>query len=405
MENKKKIHWIAWDKMCLPKEMGGLGFKDIQLFNQALLAKQAWRLRQTPNSLFSLFIKSKYSGDSKFLTAASGDRPFYAWRSILHGGELLIQGLKQLVGDGASLRVWTSHWISDGRKKAPLMKNILVDLEMRVKDLIDPVSKTWDMLILEDNFFPRDIGIILKIKPVVSSEGYWCWEHNKAGEYSVKSGYWLVLQIYKSELIREAQTQPSLNVLKDLIWQLKIAPKIKVFLWKVVCGAIPVADKIASRGMRIDTRCQMCGLDRESPNHVLFSCAVARQVWALSNIPFPESGFDVASVYQNMFYLLQLKKKKQIPKEIKRTFPWILWLLWKNRNNLIFDGLRFLGSETMGKVREDTNQWFLAKELDQVDRDGDNRGNENWHEQWSPPPASWLKCNIGSSWNRRNKFG
>nr|KYP36281.1 Putative ribonuclease H protein At1g65750 family [Cajanus cajan] len=38
-ENVNKICWVRWDKVTMPKSMGGLGIKDLRSFNTALLAK------------------------------------------------------------------------------------------------------------------------------------------------------------------------------------------------------------------------------------------------------------------------------------------------------------------------------------------------------------------------------
>ena len=74
-----------------------MGFRDIEVFNQAFIAKQAWIILKNPDSLFSQFMKSKYSANSDFLSAFLSSRPSYALRSILHGRDLLTKGLYKLV--------------------------------------------------------------------------------------------------------------------------------------------------------------------------------------------------------------------------------------------------------------------------------------------------------------------
>ncbi|KAF8052172.1 hypothetical protein N665_1594s0005 [Sinapis alba] len=57
---KKRIYWEKWEKLCLPREEGGIGFRMIHEFNLALLAKQLCRLVQYPDLLVARVLRGKY---------------------------------------------------------------------------------------------------------------------------------------------------------------------------------------------------------------------------------------------------------------------------------------------------------------------------------------------------------
>jgi hypothetical protein len=78
LNKKSRIHWLSWDRMGRSKSVGGMGFRDLVLFNKAMLAKQGWRIIQNPSSLMAEVFKAKYFPHGDFLSASLGNRPSFA---------------------------------------------------------------------------------------------------------------------------------------------------------------------------------------------------------------------------------------------------------------------------------------------------------------------------------------
>ena len=90
----------------MSKAKGGIRFRDLHLFNKALLARQGWRLMQNPQSMVARLLKAKYFPHKDFLDASIPTNALYVWRSICAATMVLKTGLWWRIGMGSRVKIW-----------------------------------------------------------------------------------------------------------------------------------------------------------------------------------------------------------------------------------------------------------------------------------------------------------
>lgn len=222
--------WLAWEKMVLKKCWGGLGFKDLRIFNQSLLARQAWRLLTYPDSLCAKLLKARYYPRGHLLDTAFCSNPSSTWQAIMHGLNLLKKGIIWRVGDGRQIRIWRDPWIPREFSHKVISRRGRCRLHW-VADLLNSEGCDWDYNKLHGLFCPTDVDVISRIRlPARRSEDFIAWHPEKTGIFSVRSAYNLALM----EQFREDAVSSSSNPMGDRklwsnLWGCDAPPKVKIF--------------------------------------------------------------------------------------------------------------------------------------------------------------------------------
>lgn len=122
MGGNTKVAWVKWDLVCKPKEEGGLGVKDLGLFNHVLLVKWAWQLFNEEDALWSRILISKYGELSRvidlFKEGLIRDKNWSSWwRDLLKVvccNVWFLDNIRRKIGDGSKTRFWDEGWCGDG---------------------------------------------------------------------------------------------------------------------------------------------------------------------------------------------------------------------------------------------------------------------------------------------------
>ncbi|XP_059650064.1 uncharacterized protein LOC132295802 [Cornus florida] len=197
-EKTNKIKWIRWDTLCKSKAVGGLGFKNMEAFNLALLAKMAWRMEVGDDSLLYKLFKKKYFSKCSFFYSSVVPRSSWVWRSLQATKAVLRRGMIWRIGDGSCIDCWKDNWIPD-------RSNLVVTTQKTgapfssVADLINAFSHSWNADLISRFFNHRDRRPILQIL-LRQMGGLDCkvWGLTFYGKFSVKSAYYASLSLSDS---------------------------------------------------------------------------------------------------------------------------------------------------------------------------------------------------------------
>ncbi|XP_022720192.1 uncharacterized protein LOC111278020 [Durio zibethinus] len=152
--NGNGIHWLSWRKLCKGEWEGGMGFREMNSFNEALLAKQGWRLLHNSSFLVYRVLKEKHFPTCSFLEAKEGRTSSYLWKSICAGREVLRLGARWRVGNGEDINVWSDPWILKEDGFIPTPRDDVEVSDIKVKDLIAESPSQWD---ITTTLFPCNI--------------------------------------------------------------------------------------------------------------------------------------------------------------------------------------------------------------------------------------------------------
>jgi ribonuclease HI len=403
-KGKRKPHWVPWSEMTKPKYGGGLGFRDMELFNIALLARQAWRLLTNPFSLSARILRAVYYQNDHFLSADLGSSPSKIWRAICEGRDALKLGLVKRIGSGEQTKIWSENWLPRDSRRLPVT-SINESPPVWVSQLIDQSSRSWNLEQLNANFIQMDIDIIRSIPlGLANHDDFWAWHFERHGNFSVRSAYKLLTKTKneREAWLDEKASSSGCNDQKNWtsLWRTKVPSKIRVFLWRLSHQSLPTGNVLHRRHMSDISSCSLCHATNDSWRHSLLQCNMAASTWALVDNDLVEHllSNNCGNAKEWLFFLLETLSHEDF---VRATVT--LWAIWTARRKAIHEQIFQSPLSIFGFVNS-----FLAdlKMVADVQNDKCSLPRRSCHSHaWVPPPTGMCKVSVDAAISKSSIAG
>jgi hypothetical protein len=250
-----------------------------------------------------------------------------------------------------------------------------------------PNEKKWNKEKIESLFSPDVANNILDV-PLFDTDKL-VWNDNIHGQYSVKSGYNMLFD----DIGRGVN--PTSQVQWNNIWKIKAPPKAKHLLWRICRGCIPTRTRLQTRCVPCPLICPICEHIDEDNWHAFFNChdsIHARQSAGLDHL--------VAARVQHISNAAELifSTCSEEDCDIAGQFAMLLWTLWKNRNEKVWNNVKEAGRSLGFKAVHAWNEWISVQQHHSF-----SAQQQQHVTNWQKPPMNWYKCNVDAGFYKASR--
>ncbi|KAJ9536550.1 hypothetical protein OSB04_un000302 [Centaurea solstitialis] len=346
---------VAWSLVCRPLNCGGLGFRRFSTWNRALITKNLWSIITNRRCLWVDWVRGFSLRFHEFWTARRNTRWSWVLGKMMGLRHEIRRFVSVHVGNGLSTNAWEDNWLAcgplSGIVSTRFMHGMSFSVATTVRQLLDTFHDGWPDE--WTNRYPMLTNVGLP--PIRHDiDDVTCWDSLDRGEFSVH-------QVYTS-LVGHLDTVAWANS----VWFKGHIPKHSFCMWVACMRRLPTQDRVAEwKHDPPDMLCSLCGLMRDSHDHLFFECTFSRQVWthvmdavnwhdfpcswnaiveALSDIETAPRGFShqlalAASVYviwceRNL--RLFTEKRNPVPQVVHQILSTVLdRVAWKQRKKVV----------------------------------------------------------------------
>ncbi|XP_016706908.2 uncharacterized protein [Gossypium hirsutum] len=215
--------------------------------------------------------------------AKVGSYPSFTWRSICSARDLISDGILWCVGNGVSINIWNHPWLP-GRENNRIPVIEIKPPWSTVNQLMNEEDNTWNRELIH-NLVDDDTANRIFAIPISESrpEDMLVWKYEGSGEYTVRSGYRVLITDYLQSNLHMSSTNEEYKSFYMDLWALHIPEKIKIHVWRLFNNMVPHYGNLARRTLCKEAVCPLCKEDLETTAHLLGSCRVLRNIWTSLN--------------------------------------------------------------------------------------------------------------------------